>query len=132
MSLDNEEPITYGCDTESESEPECSSEENTYIPSSLELVPDFTPIISAFSTHHAAHRRPNTINKESPSAFFKLFVTDTDFQLFATNGEHIPGLKIHLPVETLIKENKDYYGNLNRHDHGMKQLIKSCWCGLDC
>lgn len=84
-SLDHEEPVTYGCDTESESETEYSNEDNTYITPSLESVPDFTPVVSLFPTHHAAHRMPNAMNKESASAFFKLLVTDTDFQLVAIN-----------------------------------------------
>lgn len=96
---------TEDMDSDRDSDQELGDQE-IYTPPSLNSSPDFTPLESRFSTHFAkAALGPDSIDRKRPLAFFKLFCSGTEFDIFAKNtnkyadtkGAGKPHLKRQLP-----------------------------------
>lgn len=87
VNLDNENLVFERSDENKEDFGEEMEEKggDTYSPPSLDTPPEFQPLVSPFSPHVAQHRVPPTINNKSPLAFFMLFASDTEFEIFSAN-----------------------------------------------
>lgn len=90
--VDLEPVVTFGRVQRSEmyEDSEAEVSDNTYIPPSVDNVPEFKPLRSEFSSHTAeAKNLPigpgSNFSLASPLSFFKLFVSDQEFDLFAVN-----------------------------------------------